>query len=134
MKRQTIKASPLRWQLLAGVYASLFLIILFLAYTGNLPPQLDRIPFYDKIGHVVLYSIATYLGQRVFGDRRVRLGAIAVPLFPFLFAIGTVTEELLQAFSPNRTLDAVDLIASFLGIALGYWLAKKGRRGIGDRV
>jgi hypothetical protein len=30
-------------------------------------------------------------------------------------------------FSPNRTLDAIDQIASFLGILLGYWLAEKGR-------
>jgi VanZ family protein len=50
-----------------------------------------------------------------------------LPLFPFLFAIGALVEELLQVFSPNRTLDAIDLIASFLGILLGYWLAEKGR-------
>ncbi|MBW4692455.1 MAG: VanZ family protein [Lyngbya sp. HA4199-MV5] len=127
MKSQTTKASRLGWRLVAGLYASLFLITLFLAYTGNLPSQLGRIPFYDKIGHVVLYSMATYLGQRVLGDRRIRLWAIAVPLFPFLFAIGTVTEELLQMFSPNRTLDAIDLVASGLGIVLGYWLAARGR-------
>lgn len=127
MKSQTINASQLRWRLLAGLYASFLLVTLFLAYTGNLPSQLGRIPFYDKIGHLVLYSIATYLGQRVFSDRRFRLGAIALPMFPALFAIGTVTEELLQMLSPNRTLDAIDLVASFFGITLGYWLAARGR-------
>ena len=109
------------------LYASLMLLILLLAYTGNLPSQLNRIPFYDKGGHLVLYGIATYLGHRVLQYRHLRLGTIALPLFPFLFAIGALTEELLQVFSPNRTLDAIDLIASSLGIILGYWLSEKGR-------
>lgn len=96
-----------------------------MAYTGNLPSQLGRIPFYDKIGYLLLYGIAAYLGHRVLGSRRVRLGTIAVPLFPFLFAIVTVAEETLQILSPNRTFDVTDLIASFLGITLGYWLAER---------
>lgn len=127
MKLQPGNVSRLGWRLLAALYASLLLLILLLAYTGNLPPQLDRIPFYDKVGHLVLYGIATYLGHRVLQYRRFRLGTIALPLFPFLFTIGALTEEFLQVFSPNRTLDAIDLIASFLGIILGYWLAEKGR-------
>jgi VanZ family protein len=127
MKLQRGKVSRRGWRLLAAFYASLLLLILLLAYTGNLPPQLNRIPFYDKVGHLVLYGIATYLGHRVLQNRRICLGTIALPLFPSLFAIGALVEELLQVFSPNRTLDAIDLFASFLGILLGYWLAEKGR-------
>ena len=127
MKLQRCKVSRRGWRLLAAFYASLLLLILLLAYTGNLPPQLHRIPFYDKVGHLVLYGIATYLGHRVLQYRRICLGTIALPLFPLLFAIGALVEELLQVFSPNRTLDAIDLLASFLGIILGYWLAEKGR-------
>ncbi|XHX80444.1 MAG: VanZ family protein [Stenomitos frigidus ULC029] len=127
MKLQPGNVSRLGWRLLAALYACLLALILLLAYTGTLPSQLGRIPFYDKVGHLVLYGIATYLGHRVLQYRRLRLGTIALPLFPFLFAIGALTEELLQVFSPNRTLDAIDLIASFLGIILGYWLAEKGR-------
>ncbi|MBW4470688.1 MAG: VanZ family protein [Stenomitos rutilans HA7619-LM2] len=127
MKGQPTAAKRFGWQLLAVLYTTAFLIILLLAYTGNLPPQFSQIPYYDKIGHVVLYGVAVYLGHRVFAYRRLVMRAIAVPLFPILFAIGTVIEELLQSFSPNRTLDATDLAASFLGIAVGYWLAEKGR-------
>ncbi|PSB35606.1 hypothetical protein C7B82_00990 [Stenomitos frigidus ULC18] len=122
-----MKAARWGWRILAALYATTFLVTLFLAYTGNLPPQFSQIPYYDKIGHVVLYGVAAYLGHRVLGYRRVNLLTIAVPLFPLLFAIGTVTEELLQTFSPNRTLDAIDLIASFCGITLGYWLSERGR-------
>ena len=127
MKRHASKTPRPGWRILAALYATTFLAILLLAYTGNLPPQFSQIPYYDKIGHVVLYGVAVYLGHRVFGYRRMTVLAIALPLFPILFAIGTVTEELLQVFSPNRTLDALDLVASFCGIALGYWLAEKGR-------
>ncbi|MBW4582818.1 MAG: VanZ family protein [Tildeniella nuda ZEHNDER 1965/U140] len=127
MKRQQFKAARFEWRVLAALYAAALLVILYLAYTGNVPSQLSQIPFYDKIGHVVLYGIAAYLGHRVFGYRRMTLLAIAVPLFPLLFGLGTVIEELLQSLSPNRTLDAIDLVASFSGIAIGYRLAEKGR-------
>lgn len=94
MKQQQFKAARLGWRVLAALYAAAFLVVLLLAYTGNSPPQLSRIPFYDKIGHVVLYGIATYLGHRVLGYRRVTVLTIGVP-FPLLFGIGTVSEELL---------------------------------------
>ena len=127
MKGQQFKPARLGWNVLAALYAITFLVILLLAYTGNLPPQFKQIPNYDKIGHVVLYGVAVYLGHRVFGYRRMTVLAFALPLFPVLFAIGTVTEEMLQGLSSNRTVDAFDLVASFCGITLGYWLAEKGR-------
>ncbi|MEO1352425.1 MAG: hypothetical protein AAFW84_27110, partial [Cyanobacteria bacterium J06635_15] len=39
-------------------YLAIFLVILVLAYTKNLPGYLNAIPYYDKIGHVVLYCVA----------------------------------------------------------------------------
>ena len=117
--------SRLGWGLLAVFYAGIFLTILILAYTGNLPSFLTQ---NDKLGHVVLYAIATFLGHWVVKQRRVRLCGYAMPLFPLLFGLFTIVEEVSQSFSPNRTLDAIDLIASFIGIGLGYWLAEKGKR------
>lgn len=127
MKWQQFNAAHPGWGVLAALYAAALLVILCLAYTGNVPSQLSQIPFYDKIGHVVLYGIAAYLGHRVFGYRQMTLLTIVVPLFPLLFGLGTVIEELLQSLSPNRTLDVIDLVASFSGIAIGYGLAEKGR-------
>lgn len=110
--------------LLALAYLGIFLVILYLAYTGNLPQYLGTIPYYDKVGHVVLYSIATYLGHRVIQRRHLRVGRWSLPLFPLGFALWTGVEEVIQQFSPNRTLDLGDLICSGLGIALGYWLSQ----------
>lgn len=113
------------WPLLALTYASTFIVILILAYTGNIPEFIQKIPSYDKIGHVVLYSLATYLGHRVLKRLKVKGFGWALPLWPLLFALFTLAEELVQLTSPQRTFSWLDAIASFLGILLGYWLAEK---------
>lgn len=125
------------WQGITLFYTAFFAITLFLAYTGQLAIPLADPPF-DKVGHLVLYGIATFLGHRGFKYCTIRLQAIRlttvrlnivrVPLFPLLFTLFTIAEELFQAFSPNRTLDAIDLIFSCLGIGFGYWLAEKCRQ------
>ena len=111
---------------LALLYLALFLIILWLAYTGQLPAFLDKIPAYDKVGHVVLYAVAAYLGHRVCRYHRFTLMGRWLPTFPALFTLFTLGEELVQSFSPNRTLDAIDLVASLAGIILGAGLAEQG--------
>jgi len=125
MKFSNFKKSNLVWILLAILYAGIFLTILILAYTKNLPPLLIK---NDKLGHIVLYCVATYLGHRVFLHRRIQILSLAIPLFPLSFGIFTLIEEALQSLSPNRTLDALDLIASFGGILLGYWLVEREKR------
>ncbi|MEO1593194.1 MAG: VanZ family protein [Cyanobacteria bacterium J06632_22] len=115
--------------LMATIYGGLFLLTLWAAYTGNLPlGALNRIPYYDKAGHVILYCIATYLGHRVLQLRHLRRWSVTLPVFPALFGLFTLTEELLQFLSPNRTLDALDLVCSFIGVGLGYWLAERHRQ------
>jgi len=121
VKKQSPISAPIGWTLLAFLYGSIFLTILILAYTGNLPTFL---PQNDKLGHVVLYCLATYLGHRACHYRRLMLLQRSLPLFPVLFGLFTITEEGLQALSPHRTLDAIDLLASFIGIFLGYRLAE----------
>jgi polysaccharide biosynthesis protein VpsQ len=115
------------WPLLALVYGTIFLCILSLAYTGNLPTWFTQIPYYDKIGHVLLYAIGTYLGHRALRGRSIVIfpDIGRLPLFPALFGLWTTTEELLQGFSPNRTLDATDLVCSLLGVILGWWLVER---------
>jgi polysaccharide biosynthesis protein VpsQ len=125
---KSVKNSPaqrhrLPLGLLSLVYLALFLTILLLAYTDRLPAYLGQIPYYDKVGHVGLYAVAAYLGHRVLGYR----GWGQLPLFPSLFGIFTLAEELIQGLSPHRTLDATDLIASFAGLILGWQIAERSR-------
>lgn len=125
MKPSVARASRWFWWGLGSLYAATFLTILVLAYTNNLPAWVNH---YDKPGHVILYAVATYLGHRVFACRRLNLGRFRLPLFPLLFGVFTLVEEGVQSLSPYRTLDAIDLVASFAGIALGFWLADRPAR------
>ena len=111
---------------LAIAYAAFFCITLWAAYNNRLPlAWLSQFPHYDKVGHVVLYAIPTYLGHRVFNCKHVHFLAQRLALFPVLFTLFTLTEELVQGFSPYRTLDMGDMLCSLLGIGLGYWLAQR---------
>ena len=128
MKYRSTKLPGLGLSLISGFYLLLFLTILVLAYTGQLPTnRILLIPYADKIGHVVLYCIAAYIGHRVLRHRHTLFLGLSVPLFPMLFGLFTVVEEGAQGLAPNRTLDGVDLIASLIGIWVGYWLAEQQR-------
>ncbi|MGG6294752.1 VanZ family protein [Leptolyngbya sp. AN02str] len=123
-----VKAGPWRSRLAAVTFAGFFLWILILAYQGNLPPQLEQFPNHDKLGHVVLYGLGAFLGHRVLHRHRVRLGPWVLPWWILAFSTFTVVEELIQSQSPHRSLDALDLVCSGVGIWLGYWLAERSLR------
>ena len=111
---------------LAIAYSAFFLITLWAAYNNRLPLDwLSQFPNYDKVGHVVLYCIPTYLGHRLLRLKHIRLFSRRLPLFPILFTLFTLVEELIQGFSPYRTLDIGDMVCSLGGIALGYRLAQR---------
>ncbi len=112
---------------LALLYSGLFLAMLWAAYHNQLPLAwlTARLPYYDKVGHVVLYGIPTYLGHRLCRQKHFRRFGLAIPAFPLFFALFTVTEEILQGFAPYRTLDGLDMLCSLLGIAVGYGLAQR---------
>jgi len=111
---------------LAALYGLAFLITLWAAYNNRLPlVWLSQFPNYDKVGHVVLYCIPTYLGHRLCKQKHFKKFGLSIPFFPALFVLFTVTEELIQGFSPYRTLDPGDMICSLAGIGLGYWLAQR---------
>lgn len=115
----------IRW--LAPFYGLLFCIILWSAYTGNLPAFLGKIPNYDIPGHIILYAMASYLGHRLSQWKMIRLFGRSLPLFPLGFTIWTIAEECLQSLSPNRTFSIVDLVCSLIGIILGWQLANRDR-------
>lgn len=131
MKRTQIPAKTpiVNWRLasISLVYLLIFLSIMAMAYTNNLPGYLSAIPHYDKPGHLILYALPTYLGHRILNYRTLPLRSLRLPLFPLLFTLFTVTEELIQNLSPYRTLDAIDLLASAIGIVLGWWIAERTR-------
>jgi VanZ family protein len=109
------------WLLLLLGFIGIFAAILWFAYHGTLHPILTQ---NDKLAHFLLYGIASFIGHKATNRRHLQWLRWSVPLFPGLFALFTVGEELVQQFSPYRTLDLIDLLASFIGIAIGYGLAE----------
>lgn len=125
LNKQTTWKQRRGWLVVAVVYAAIFLTILWFAYQGKLPTGLTQ---NDKPAHLILYAIATFLGHRAFNRRTVTFGKVALPAFPLGFALFTIAEELAQSFSPNRSLDAWDLVMSLVGIGVGYGLAQIGSK------
>jgi VanZ family protein len=117
-----MKSKKLVWKILVVIYLLVFTLIIVLAYNQALPEYLTK---NDKAGHVFLYGLATFLGQMAGKWRTVKFWSKALPLFPLLFFLFTVIEELAQSLSPNRTFDIGDLVASSFGIMIGYFLAEK---------
>lgn len=119
-----LTTAQLAWTIAAIGFAGIFLAIMFLAYNGKLPPTLTQ---NDKLAHLILYGIASFLGHKAFCHRHILIMGCLLPMFPFLFSLFTLGEELAQSLSPNRSLDAMDLVASFIGIAIGYGLAERSK-------
>gem|GEM_PF-2348404 len=60
--------------------------------------------------------------------RHITVAGISLPLWVLIFSSFTIVEELGQGFSPNRSVDWLDLVCSLVGVALGYKLAERGKK------
>jgi VanZ family protein len=120
--RNNPSAAARLWILSAIGFMGIFATILWFAYHGTLHPFFTQ---NDKLAHFILYGTASFLGHRATNRRHLRQPGCPIPVFPALFTLFTLGEEIVQQFSPNRTLDLIDLLASFAGIAVGYWLAER---------
>ena len=121
-----MKLASKKWLIPTILYFLLLLTIILLADTGNLPlEQLSKIPYYDTIGHFILYGIASFLSHRAINRRFLIIFNYPLPLGPLIFSIVTIIEEMLQQILPHRTFSLIDLGASLLGIIIFYLLGEK---------
>jgi len=72
----------------------------------------------DKLGHFLMLGGLSFLAVGFFGR---------APWLRVVSVLGALSalEEASQAWFPARTVDARDLVANLLGIALGGWLAAR---------
>ncbi|HLO51331.1 MAG TPA: VanZ family protein [Kamptonema sp.] len=106
---------------------------MLLADSGNLVNFPPAHPPYDKLGHFILYGIASFLSHRAINRRMMAVFNYVIPLGPFIFTIFTAAEEILQAILPNRTASIEDFLASFSGIAIFYWVGEIWDRKKADK-
>ncbi len=114
----------MKW--LAFAFVAFILAVIVGADMGILPGAIHRLydfPNGDKVGHFVLFGLLslilnlTFLARPRADSRRLTL---TVSLVLFLL-VGL--EEWSQSLFALRTVDIIDLLASYTGIAAFAWLA-----------
>ena len=111
-----------------AIFFSLFIIaIIILADRNAFPPYIRAIydfPNGDKVGHFILFGLLNFFIIRAFlssprtaDPKRV---ALSVSL---ILALLIGAEEWSQRYFSVRTVDLVDLTASYLGLIVGSWIA-----------
>ena len=87
------------------------------------------IPYGDKLGHFCLFGLLTLFINLAFKFKTLNLAGRPIYLAVLIVSTFVILEELSQFFIESRTLDFVDLIADFTGIAIfsaiSAWLSKK---------
>ncbi len=112
----------------AILFAATILLIVVastLAYLHALPNILGEVPYLDKVLHFSIFGVLTLAVLLTWGDRRLQVGPLSLPLaivVPLAFA---AVEEALQGFSPYRQLDIWDLLSDAAGMTLCWLLCHR---------
>ncbi len=104
----------------AVAFFAFIILVSVLAYLQILPTQYKHIPYYDSIGHFMLFGILSYLFHIAWNRKHVIFLGLAWPAAPILVICYAVVDEVLQIFSSVRTFDLYDLGFGILGIVSFY--------------
>ncbi len=108
-------------------YSILIVLISVLAYLNIIPTKEITIPYYDLIGHFVLYGVWGYLFATVIHQPIFHIKSFFLPWGIVIVSIITIVEECLQSLSPVRTTSFSDLLFSMLGITVATLIFNKRR-------
>ena len=90
---------------------------------GQWWPFLEKIPYGDKLGHIVLFGTLGFLCNLAFPGKRLPWSAKLITKTTLVLLVIITLEELSQAFIPSRTLDLQDWLADLLGLVIGQTAA-----------
>ena len=115
-----------------AVLFTLFIIgVIILADQDAIPPFIRALydfPNGDKLGHFILYGLLNFFLTSAFLSRfppDPKRVALSVGL---ILALAIAAEEWSQQFFSARTVDLVDLTASYVGVVIGGWVAWKFKK------
>lgn len=130
--RRRDRKGPMFTKRAAYLFLVFLLVVVAAADAGVLPPELRVLYDYpngDRLGHLGIFGILAFLFSAAFGGLlRVRRWAVPVAVVALL-AFATA-EEVSQRWFPSRHFDPVDLVCSYLGIALGGWAGVRWRKRV----
>ncbi len=110
------------------IFLGFIIAVIVLADIGGLPPlmrALYRFPNGDKVGHFILFGLLNFFLIRAFLSsfpNRPR-GRVTVSI-SLVLALFIALEEWSQQLFSARTFDLLDLLASYLGLGTGCWVAR----------
>ncbi len=124
---RAVPRTRLRLSAVAAVAFAVFLVfIIYAANRGIRHPGhvlVEALPYGDKFGHAGLWGVMTlmangalrrWLTMPVWPGRAMR-----VPVASMALVVFVTLEEASQFFIESRTLDALDLVANYVGITVG---------------
>jgi VanZ family protein len=120
----------MKW--LAIGFSIFILAVIVLADTGLLPGMIRGLydfPNGDKLGHFLLYGILSLLLNLAFLSRPSVNPARTIWTVSLVLSILIGLEEWSQSLFDSRTMDIVDLLASYAGViaaGLAAWQARRG--------
>lgn len=107
----------MKW--LTGLYFLLLGVIVFLADQKRFQPLFRRVrdlPYGDKLGHLILMGILSFLLNMALSCRRVRVWKVELLKGSLIVALVVTLEEFSQIFVKYRTFDMGDLFMDYVGI------------------
>lgn len=113
---------------LSILYALFLATLVTLANLGAGPVVFDivgSVRFGDKISHLILMGVFSYLVNTALNGRRTELLGMPCQVGSLIVLVIVTAEELSQGFFPRRTVNAIDLLADLIGIGLFGWLARR---------
>ena len=107
-KQKRRQAIPLlAWRLVFGICVLTVLVLALMPTDAPIPST-----GWDKSNHLLAFSVMALLGCRAYPGRTM---AVLAGLLVYGASI-----EVLQFFTPNRSVDGYDLAADAVGLALGW--------------
>ena len=119
-------------KVLAALFALFIVAVIVLADINQLGfiKSLYDFPHGDKAGHFILYGILSLLlNLTLLRSPRFSSSKRAALTLTLILALAIGLEEWSQNLFPDRTPDWVDLACSYLGVAVGAWVANKNSSG-----
>lgn len=99
-----------------GLYTIVLLIIFLMAYLRYIPTEIFFFPFFDSLGHFVLYGFWGYFFARAFSTTIAFIGRIEIQRGILLVIPIAIIEESLQSLSAFRTFSFFDMAWGVFGI------------------
>ena len=105
-----------KWSIATTVAFFVVVSATILAYLKLIPHAIKDIPYYDSVGHFMLFGMLAFSLDHALFHRTSKFTGREFPLGSMLVAVYATLDESVQYYSSTRTFDLGDLSFSLLGI------------------